>query len=56
MHYSIYNQVRFLSVVNQATLLPVFFIHRVDELHAGEHVRQLTEEKTFVDDHDQFVR
>ncbi len=56
MHYSIYNQVRFLTVVNQAALLPVFLsIDLVDELHVGEYVRRLMEEETFVDDHDQFV-
>ena len=57
MHYSVYRQIRFLVVVNQAALLPVFLsIHLVDELHVGEYVRRLTEEETFVDDHDQFVR
>ena len=56
MHYSAYCQIRCLTVVNQAALLPVFFsIHLFDDLHVGEHVRQLTEEENFVDDHDQFV-
>ena len=57
MHYSAHCQIRCPAVVNQAALLPVFLsIHLVDELHAGKRDRQLTEEETFVDDHDQFVR
>ena len=57
MRYSVYRQIRFLVVVNQAALLPVFLsIHLVDELHVGERDRQVTEEETFMEDHDQFVR